>query len=106
MKTTTKTTPAALPPAASATPTLDATLPLVIALYGPELRWTIEGWAAHIRPCRHERHALNSWKKHRGSFPECFDGAKLLTLARMVDFGLAPDAAGELLHGAAEATTH
>lgn len=104
MKTTTKTTPAALP--ASATPTLDATLPLVIALYGPELRWTIEGWAAHIRPCRHQNHAVNSWKKHRGEFEDWFDGAKLLTLARIVDFGVTAVEAGEILHDAAPATTH
>lgn len=99
-KTLAKSTPAPVP----ATPTLDALLPLVVALYGPEFRWMLEGWANHLRPTKHPLHTRNSWKKHAGEFGDAFDGAKLLVLARLVDFGLSAEDAGKVLHGESDAT--
>ncbi len=106
MKTTTKTATTPAPVPSSTTPLLDATLPVVVAAYGPEDRWKLEGWAAHIRPCKHPNHARNSWRKHAGEMGECFDGARILTVARMIDFGITPDEARDCLFQEPASTRH
>ena len=61
-------------------------------------RWTVEGWAAHIRGARHPLHAINSFVKHAGEFDAVTWPAVLaVTVARCVDGGMpAETALGEI----------
>lgn len=75
----------------SATPTLDTVLAVLVAALGPAHRWALEGWAAHLRPARHQVHAANSFARHEGDFHALRDAAHALTAARLLDFGVRPD---------------
>ena len=83
---------------AATTPTLDAVLAALAATYSGAARWTIEGWASHIRPSRHALHAINSLVKHAPEFSEAlWPAVFVLTVARCVDAGMgAEDAAREI----------
>jgi len=106
MKTTTKNTTTPAPVPSSTTPTMDTVLSIAVAAHGPEERWRLEGWAAHMRTMRHQNHAVNSWKKHASEFEDCFDAARMLTVARMVDFGMTAADAGDLLFKDRATTRH
>lgn len=75
----------------SATPTLDTVLTVLVAALGPAHRWALEGWAAHLRPARHQVHAANSFARHEAEFGALRDAAHALTAARLLDFGVRPD---------------
>lgn len=100
MKTTKNTAPAAPVPANDNpvhTPDLDALVPLLCACVTAQLAWGLKGWAARLRATAHANHAANSWAKHRGEFPRVEPFVRALTVARMVDYGLAPEDAAALL---------
>lgn len=78
-------------------PTTLATVLAVLSAADPDARWALEGWANHIRDARHANHAANSHAKHAREFGESYELCLALTLARLVDFGLAADAARELV---------
>lgn len=70
---------------------------LVRLLADSAARWTVEGWAAHLAPAKHQFHAINSFLKHEGEFGT-FGGllwaaAFVVTVARCNDFGMSADAA-------------
>lgn len=94
MKTTTNDN--ALP--AATTPTLDAVLGALSQTFTGAARWTLEGWASHLRPARHALHAINSLVKHAPEFSEAlWPAVFVLTVARCVDAGMsAEDAAREI----------
>lgn len=81
---------------------LDAARALLCEIATGGSRWTIEGWAAHIRDARHARHVANSWAKHREEFED--QGAAVLslthtlTLAALRDWGLSTAEASALLN--------
>lgn len=75
----------------------DAVLAALAPTLPAELRWQLEGWAAHIRPARHANHAANSWAKHLTAFGRIHREAELVTVARLADAGLSAPAAVALL---------
>lgn len=76
---------------------LTLTLELVLAA-DPGARWALEGWAWHIAPARHQNHAAASFAKHRAEFTGAAAlAARLLTIARCVDFGMSLADAGALV---------
>lgn len=79
--------------AASKTPITDALVGVLGAQLPADLRWQLEGWAAHLRDARHEIHAANSWAKHALEFGRIEREAQLVTLARCADFGMRADSA-------------
>jgi len=81
----------------STTPITDAVLAAIAPTLPAELRWQLEGWAAHIRPARHAIHAANSWAKHHRAFGRIHREAELVTFARLADAGLSAPAAVALL---------
>lgn len=83
----------------AATPRLDAMLTGFLPTLEDGTRWLIEGWAGHLRPANHQIHAANSWAKHEGDFAVGYarDAARMLTVARMMDFGITLDDALALL---------
>jgi len=81
----------------STTPITDAVVAALAPTLPAELRWQLEGWAAHIRPARHAIHAANSWAKHRLAFGRIHREAELVTFARLADAGLSAPAAVALL---------
>ncbi len=76
---------------------LDTVCAVLTAAVAPTLRWTLRGWAEHMRETRHQNHAANSWARHRDEFGFARDQAAALVVARCVDFGMTPDEAAELL---------
>ncbi len=82
---------------APSTPHLDTVCAVLTAAVSPTLRWTLRGWAEHMRLTRHQNHAANSWARHRDEFGSARDQAAALVVARCVDFGMTPDEAAELL---------
>lgn len=76
---------------------LDTVCAVLTAAVSPTLRWTLRGWAEHMRETRHQNHAANSWARHRDEFGAARDQAAALVVARCVDFGMTPDEAAELL---------
>lgn len=76
---------------------LQLTLELVLAA-DPSARWALEGWVAHIAPARHQNHAAASFAKHRAEFTGATaHAARLITIARCVDFGMSVADAGALV---------
>jgi len=96
---TTATTPATA--SQSPTPTLDTLLAVHTAcaldLLGGPRAWVLRGWASHIQGARAAQHAANSFAKHRAEFGDQVETARALTVARCVDFGLAPEDAAALV---------
>ncbi len=85
-------TPLVAPPVE--TPCLDAVYAVLSATLPAPQRWTLKGWAAHMRATRHQNHAANSWARHRHEFDDLHDRAEALVVARCVDYGMdAEDAA-------------
>ncbi len=85
------------------TPALRLVLPILVATMGPEHRWTLEGWAKHLAPTRHQNHAAASFAKHAHDFGEALDAAWALTVARCCDFGTTAEEARELILAAMHA---
>lgn len=84
--------PSVVDPGTILTPALDALILALAATYSGSRRWTIEGWAAHIKPARHALHAINSFVKHEGEFDHATRHAVfVVTVARCADFGMASD---------------
>lgn len=82
---------------ASTTPILDGMVAALATTLPAELRWQVEGWAAHLRPARHQNHAASSWAKHRAEFGRVEREAHALVVARCLDFGRGCDEAVELI---------
>lgn len=68
---------------------LDAVLEALIAAH-PQRRWTLEGWANHLRGTRHPVHTANCYAKHKldDELADSLPQALVLTTARMLDQGL------------------
>lgn len=80
------------------TPTFDAVLAVLLAAAPAGLAWALRGWAEHVRGARAAQHAANSFAKHRREFgAEAETFARALTVARCLDYGMAPDEAAELI---------
>jgi hypothetical protein len=92
----------------NATPHLDAVCTVLTAMLAPTERWTLRGWAEHMRTMRHENHAANSWAKHRHEFGAIRELAHALVVARCMDFEVEADAVSPLLEAriAARETRH
>lgn len=94
--------PAAAPTStAPVTPTLDTLVVVHLAcaadaIGGPRV-WVLRGWSEHMKAARAAEHAANSFAKHRREFGVVAEIARAFTVARCVDFGLAPDAAATLV---------
>lgn len=85
-------------PTATTTPTFDAVLAVLLAAAPAGLVWALRGWAEHVRAARAAQHAANSFAKHRAEFGAAAEvHARALTVARCVDYGMAPDEAAELI---------
>lgn len=87
----------------STTPTLDTVLAVLCATVRPRDRWALEGWAAHVRPARHQIHAASSYAKHEQEFRGLAVAMRALTVARCVDFGVSADDARALIDARREA---
>lgn len=88
----------------STTPALDAVLAALAVTFTGASRWTLEGWASHIRPSRHALHTVNSLVKHAGEFDAAlWPAAFVLTVARCVDAGMSAEDAAREIHARREA---
>ena len=85
-------------PAAPSTPVMDALVLALAATYSGADRWTIEGWAGHIRGANHPLHAINSLVKHACEFSHAVWCAVFaITIARCADGEMtSEDAAREI----------
>lgn len=81
----------------SVNPCLDTLFAVFIATAEPAARWIFEGWVSHIRGARHQNHVANSWAKHRTDFGPLYPLAEALTVARILDFGVASEEVAPLL---------
>lgn len=84
------------------TVTLAIALELVCAA-DPSARWILTGWASHLEPTKAALHAARSYAKHRVEFGEAVEFARLLTVARCVEFGETIEDAAAMIEAAIEA---
>lgn len=81
------------------TPVMDGVITALAAVYAGTVRWTVEGWAAHLRPAKHPLHAINSLVKHEGEFGTAlWPAAFIVTVARCVDGGMGSEEAAAEIH--------